>query len=133
VFVVATCNDATQLPPEFLRKGRFDEIFFVDLPSAGERARIFEAHIAARKRDPAAFDLGALAEASRGFSGAEIEQAVVAALHGAYARGGDLTTEEVLREIRATNPLSATRAEDVAALRAWARARAVPAGEGPEA
>ena len=84
-------------------------------------------HLTHRHRDPAAFDLTALAEASDGFSGAEIEQAVVSALYTAFARGAELATEHILEEIKATKPLSVTRAEDVASLREWARGRAVPA------
>jgi len=127
VFLVATCNQITALPPELMRKGRFDEIFFIDLPALDERRQIFTVHLARRHRDPAAFDLTALAEASEGFSGAEIEQAVVSALYTAFARGAELATEHILEEIKATKPLSVTRAEDVEALREWARGRAVPA------
>jgi len=108
-----------------MRKGRFDEIFFIDLPSADERRQIFGIHLTRRHRDPAGFDLGALAAASEGFSGAEIEQAVVAALYTAFARHAELSTEHILDEIKATKPLSVTRAEEVADLREWARGRAV--------
>jgi SpoVK/Ycf46/Vps4 family AAA+-type ATPase len=127
VFVVATCNQIAALPPELMRKGRFDEIFFIDLPGSKERVEIFALHLQKRKRDPAAFDLAALAEASEGFSGAEIEQAVVSALYHAFSRGTDLDTLLLLEELKATAPLSVTREEDVAALRAWARGRTVPA------
>jgi SpoVK/Ycf46/Vps4 family AAA+-type ATPase len=127
VFLVATCNQITALPPELMRKGRFDEIFFIDLPGVDERREIFSIHLARRHRDPAAFDLGALATASEGFSGAEIEQAVVAALYTAFARRVELSTEHILDEIKATKPLSVTRAEEVEELREWARGRAVPA------
>jgi len=127
VFVVATCNQIEALPPELIRKGRFDEIFFIDLPRHDERKEIFTAHLKKRKRDPAAFDLDALAHASEGFSGAEIEQAVVSALYTAFAHGADLHTPLVLDEIKATRPLSVTRHEEVAALRAWAQDRTVPA------
>jgi SpoVK/Ycf46/Vps4 family AAA+-type ATPase len=126
-FLVATANDVAKLPPELLRKGRFDEIFFVDLPGEPERRDIFRMQIRRRKRDPGAFDLGALAAASEGFSGAEIEAAVVATLYDAYAVGAEITTERVLAELERTMPLSRTRAEDVERLRAWARDRAVPA------
>jgi len=127
VFVVATCNDVETLPPEFMRRGRFDEVFFVDLPDAAERAAILTVQLRRRGRDPEAFDVAALVRATEGFSGAEIEGAVVAALYRAYADGGELTTEVVLAEVRATAPLSRTRAEDVARLQVWARGRAVPA------
>ncbi len=127
VFVVATCNQIAQLPPELTRKGRFDEIFFLDLPDRAERREIFAIHLAKRKRDPARFDLAALAEASEGFSGAEIEQAVVSALYTAFSRSSDLETGLVLEELRSTRPLSVTRQEELAALRDWARGRTVSA------
>ncbi|MEZ4254123.1 MAG: AAA family ATPase [Polyangiales bacterium] len=127
VFVIATANDISRLPPEFLRKGRFDEIFFVDLPVADVRKQIFGVHLAKRGRPPGAFDLEALATATEGFSGSEIEQAVVAALYTAFSDTGELTTEGLLREIAETRPLSVTMREKVEALRAWARERAVPA------
>jgi len=127
VFLVATCNQITALPPELMRKGRFDEIFFIDLPGADERRQIFAIHLTRRHRDPKGFDLDALASASEGFSGAEIEQAVVAALYTAFARRTELSTEHILEEIKATKPLSVTRAEEIEALREWAQGRAVPA------
>lgn len=127
VFVIATSNDVTSLPPEFLRKGRFDEIFFVDLPGAPERAEIFRIHLARRGRDPGAFEAAELAEASDGFTGAEIEAAVVGALYRAFAGGSELTTAEVLAELEATIPLSVSRAEDIDRLRAWAGEHAVAA------
>jgi AAA+ superfamily predicted ATPase len=127
VFVVATANDIEALPPELLRKGRFDEIFFVDLPSPDVRKEIFTIHLKKRKRDPKKFDLEALAEASEGYSGSEIEQAVVSALHGAYADKADLNTERILSALRASPPLSVTLAEKVQCLRAWAEDRCVPA------
>lgn len=127
VFVVATANDVSRLPPELLRKGRFDEVFFVDLPDAEARVRILEMHLRRRKVDPSAWDLAALAGAAEGYSGAEIEQAVVSALYTAVAQGGALTQPLVADELARTVPLSRTRAEDVAALREWARDRAVPA------
>lgn len=128
IFIVATCNSATALPPELMRKGRFDEIFFVDLPANHDRAAIFAAHLAARQRIASDFDLEALAAAADGFSGAEIEAVVVAALYAAFAAGTALTTAHLEAEISATVPLAVTRAEAVAELRAWARGRAVPAG-----
>ena len=127
VFVVATCNEITALPPELMRKGRFDELFFIDLPGPKERQDIFALHLKKRKRDPGAFDLDALAEASAGFSGAEIEQAVVSALYNAFSLGTELDTAHLLEELKATTALSVTRREEVGALRAWARGRTVPA------
>jgi hypothetical protein len=127
VFVVATSNAIDQLPPEMIRKGRFDEIFFIDLPTAAERKDIFAIHLGKRERDPARFDLDALAAAADGFSGAEIEQAVVSALYTAFAASSEVTTEILVGELRATRPLSVTRREDIAELRAWAADRAVPA------
>jgi SpoVK/Ycf46/Vps4 family AAA+-type ATPase len=127
VFLVATSNDVSHLPPEFLRKGRFDEIFFVDLPGEPEREAIFSSHLAKRHRDPTKFDLKALGAASVGFSGAEIEAAVVGALYRAFADGKEITTDSIVAEVNGTVPLSRSRAEDIAALRAWASQRAVPA------
>ncbi|MBL8962975.1 MAG: AAA family ATPase [Phycisphaerae bacterium] len=127
VFLVATANNIEALPPELLRKGRFDEIFFVDLPSPDARARIFHIHLARRGRDPSAFDLSALARASHGFSGAEIEQAITSALHEAFSRGGELTTQGIADSIAGSPPLSVTMAEHIADLRAWSRGRCVPA------
>jgi len=127
VFVVATANDISALPPELVRKGRFDEIFFIDLPSPETRRQIFAIHLAARRRDPAGFDLEELAAASAGFSGAEIEQAVVGALYSAFSDRGPLTTDHVLEELTATRPLSVTMSEKVEALRSWASGRTVPA------
>lgn len=127
VFIVATSNDVSALPPELLRKGRFDEVFFVDLPGPEEREQIFSLQLSAHERVPSSFDLRALADAADGFSGAEIEASVVGALYRAYAAGGELTTTEILDELAATVPLSRTRVEDVARLRAWAASRAVPA------
>ncbi|MGH2723484.1 MAG: AAA family ATPase [Actinomycetota bacterium] len=127
VFVVATSNDVTALPPEFSRKGRFDEVFFVDLPSAGQRAEVFGLQLARRGREPEGFDLPRLAEATDGFSGAEIEAAVVGALYRAYAEGAELSSDGILEEVRATVPLSRSRAEAIARLRGWARSHAVAA------
>lgn len=126
VFVVGAANDIQRMPPELLRKGRFDEIFFVDLPTAEERANIFSIHLRLRKQDPAFFDLPGLAVASDGFSGAEIEQAVIAALYRTLHAGQSLTTDGVLESIGATVPLSVSRREDIAQLRATARERFTP-------
>ena len=127
VFVVATSNNINELPPELTRKGRFDEIFFVDLPTPAERREIFAVHLEKRKRNPALFDLDALAAASEGFTGAEIEQAVVSALYTAFSKGMEVTSAIIAAELSATRPLSVTRAEEVAALRDWARDRRVTA------
>ena len=127
VFLVATANDIAALPPELLRKGRFDEIFFVDLPDLEARHAILRLHLAKRERDPAGFDLDALAEASAGYSGAEIEQGIVSALHEAYAGREELTTAHVLASLQGSPPLSVTMAERIAELRAWAQGRCVPA------
>jgi SpoVK/Ycf46/Vps4 family AAA+-type ATPase len=127
VFVAATCNNVEQLPPELIRKGRFDEIFFVDLPTGAERTSIFELHLKKRKLDPTAFDLKTLVTASIGYSGAEIEAAVQSAQYAAFAEKQPVTTERISTEIKSTVPLSRARAEDVERLRTWARERAVPA------
>jgi SpoVK/Ycf46/Vps4 family AAA+-type ATPase len=110
-----------------LRKGRFDEIFFVDLPRLEARMQIFQIHLKKRKRDPAKFDLPTLAEAADGFSGAEIEQAIASALYEAFAAKGELKTEHILSAMKASPPLSVTMAEKVAELREWAADRCVPA------
>ncbi len=128
VFVIATANNVTQLPPELLRKGRFDEIFFVDLPAAAERRDILAIHLALRKRDPKGFDLRTLAAACEGFSGAELEQGVVAGLFAAFEAGRDLETRDVLKALMETVPLSATMREPIEAMRQWAKGRARPAG-----
>jgi SpoVK/Ycf46/Vps4 family AAA+-type ATPase len=127
VFVVATANDVSRLPPEFLRKGRFDETFFVDLPDAEARVEILAIHLRRRNQDPAAFDLPVVVTATRGFSGAEIEQVIVSALYAAFAADAPLTTPQLLREAAATRPLAVMMAEKIAALREWAEGRTVPA------
>lgn len=126
VFIAATANGLSSIPPELLRKGRFDEIFFIDLPNPEARREIFTIHLRLRKQDPQTFDLEALAQAAEGFSGAEIEQAVVASLYGLLAEGAPhLTDERLLAEIRATVPLARARAEEIAELRETARERFV--------
>jgi SpoVK/Ycf46/Vps4 family AAA+-type ATPase len=127
VFVVATANRIEGLPPELLRKGRFDEIFFIDLPAAPERREIFEIHVARRGRDPARFDLDGLAARSEGFSGAEIEQVVIAGLYEAFAEGTDLAQADLDRAIAESLPLSTTMREEIARVREWARTRTRPA------
>jgi SpoVK/Ycf46/Vps4 family AAA+-type ATPase len=127
VFLIATANDIEALPPELLRKGRFDEIFFVDLPSLEARHAIVSIHLKKRKRDPKKFDVAGLAEASDGFSGAEIEQAIISALHDAFAAGRELQNDDILATLRSSPPLSVTMRERIDALRAWADGRCVPA------
>ncbi len=127
VFMVATANDIEALPPELIRKGRFDEIFFVDLPQPEIRGEILSIHLTRRRYDPRIFDVVKLAAASEGFSGAEIEQAIVSALYEAHAAQQPLSTEHVLAEMQRTRPLSVVMAEKTAALRAWAAERTVPA------
>jgi len=127
VFLVATANQVQQLPAELLRKGRFDEIFFVDLPQAASRAQIFSIHLAKRDLKPADFDVAALAATCDGFSGAEIEQAIVSALYAANADNSTITQSHIERALRETRPLSVLMAEQVAALRAWAQERTVSA------
>ena len=127
VFVVATANDVSMLPPELLRKGRFDEIFFVDLPVLTERKEIFNVHLAKRKMDPSQFDLDALARTSVGYSGAEIEEAIISAMFDIFYEKQKLTTERLLQSLRQTVPLSKTMSEDVENLRKWATGRARPA------
>ena len=127
VFIVATANDIEGLPPELIRKGRLDEIFFVDLPSPEERAQIFELHLARRKADLIHFDLSKLVERSDGFSGAEIEQAVIAALYLARQEDAPLCTDHVVEELAATRPLSVVMDERITMLRSWAADRTVMA------
>jgi len=127
VFVVATANNIDRLPAEFLRKGRFDEIFFVDLPEVAIREQIFRIHLERRKQDADTFDLAELAELTEGFSGAEIEQVVISGLYSAFAGGGSLSSETLRAECGATRPLAVTMAERIAGLRRWAEGRAVPA------
>jgi AAA+ superfamily predicted ATPase len=127
VFIVATANDVSRLPAEFLRKGRFDEVFFVDLPDAEARRAIFEIHLRKRGKDPAKLPLDRLVEAAQQFSGAEIEQVIVSALYTAFAENKDVDGALVLSEIAATRPLAHTMAERVTALRDWARERTVAA------
>jgi SpoVK/Ycf46/Vps4 family AAA+-type ATPase len=127
VFVAATCNNVNALPPELIRKGRFDELFFVDLPNQSERKQIFAIQLKRRERNCADFDLERIAAASQGFSGAEIDAAVQAALYAAYSGKQSLTTQVLLDVLQQTVPLSITRAEEIQAQRTWARERAVPA------
>lgn len=127
VFVLATANNISQLPPELLRKGRLDEIFFVDLPNADERRQIVDIHLRKRGRDPGAFDLPAVVESTEGFSGAEIEEAVISALYDVFYLEKELETADILKAVRETVPLSRTMAEGISGLRSWAEGRARPA------
>ncbi len=127
VFVMATANRVERLPGEFLRKGRFDEIFFVDLPTPEERKDIFQIHLSKRRRETARFDLDQLANVCDGYSGAEIEQALVAAMYEAFAQDREFTQLDIIAAVKATLPLSKTMTEQVTALRDWARQRARPA------
>lgn len=127
VFVTATANDIQALPPELLRKGRLDEIFFVDLPGPEARRQILEIHLRRRDCDPGTIDLDELVEHSAGFTGAEIEQAVVSARYAAANRNAAVDTEALRRALDSTVPLSVTMAEPMARLREWARERTVPA------
>ena len=126
VFVVATANDITRLPPELVRKGRFDEIFFVDLPAPQNRRDILNIHLQKRCLKPAAFDLDALAKATEGFSGSEIEQAIVSAMYTAHAQNRSVSRADLLAEIQQTRPLSVVMAEKVDEIREWANGRTVP-------
>jgi AAA+ superfamily predicted ATPase len=127
VFVVATANDISQLPPEFLRKGRFDELFFIDLPSREEREAIWRIQIAKYSRDPGGFDLAALAQATEGWTGSEIEQAFIDALYDAFSRGEEPTDLSIALQLGQLVPLSQLMAEQIGALRQWAKGRARPA------
>jgi len=128
VFLVATANSVAELPPEMMRKGRVDEVFFVDLPEAPARKEIFRLHLSRRGEDPARFDLDGLARESKGFSGAEIEQAIVSALYEARSGRFPLDTNAILVTMRSTRPLSVLRSESIDSLRSWAAGRCVLAG-----
>jgi len=129
VFVAATCNNVSALPPELIRKGRFDELFFVDLPNQAERKQIFALELLRRNRHPGEFDLDQVATVARGYSGAEIEAAVQTALYAAFSSKQPLATSLLIDALARTVPLSTTRAEEIQELRDWARARAVPASD----
>jgi AAA+ superfamily predicted ATPase len=124
VFVVATANDVQVLPPELLRKGRFDEIFFVDLPDPHERLEILEIHMAARQRDPHAYDLTQIVEETERFSGAELEQLIVSGMYTAFAEERPLAFEDLLEAAQETVPLAVTMDDHIKSLREWARPRA---------
>lgn len=124
VFVVATCNNVKELPPELLRKGRFDEIFFVDLPSKEERRDIFRIHLEKRHRDPEKFDLEKLAEKTKDFAGSELEEIIVSALYDAFDEGRDMTQEDLEKTAAGMIPLSKTMGEQIKSIREWAKIRA---------
>ena len=128
VFVVATANDVTSLPPEMLRKGRFDELFFVDLPTVFERIEILKIHIARLGRSPENFELDQIAKASKNFSGAELESVVIESLYKGFYADREPTTEDMLAAVETTVPLHDTMKENITQLRSWASGRAVPAG-----
>ncbi len=132
VFIIATANNISALPPELLRKGRLDEIFFVDLPCASERKEIFKIHLKKRGAAPEKFDLNSLISASEGFSGAEIEQAVISALFEAFYKNEALGCDHLSKALNQTVPLSKTMKEDIDALRGWALCRAVMASKPSE-
>jgi len=132
VFLIATANDISALPPELLRKGRFDEIFFLDLPSQRERMEIFKIHLQQRGRDPQSFDVKLLADLSKGFSGAEIEQVVISALYDSFDSRRELQNQDLINTIRQSVPLSHTMREAIDALRQWAQTRARPASGDPQ-
>lgn len=127
VFVVATANDINLLPPELVRKGRFDEIFFVDLPKLSVREAIIGIHLRNRDQKLGSFDIKKLAAATEGFSGAEIEQMVVSALYAAHAQKSNLSTAHLLEEVKRTRPLSVVMQEKIDTLRLWAAERTVAA------
>ena len=129
MFVIATANTVTSLPPELIRKGRWDEIFFLDLPGLGERHSIIKIHLEVRHRHPEDFNIPLLAEKCEGYSGAEIEQAIISGLHDAFDENRPLSTEDILRNIISQVPLSTTMAEQVQALRTWSLTRARSASQ----
>jgi SpoVK/Ycf46/Vps4 family AAA+-type ATPase len=131
VFVICTANDLSHLPPELLRKGRLDEIFFVDLPTIEERIEILKIHINKRGRDASKFDLDMLARSSDGFSGAEIEEAIISALFDAFSEQIDLQTEHIKASLAETVPLSKTMSEEINRLKSWANGRARAASGTP--
>jgi SpoVK/Ycf46/Vps4 family AAA+-type ATPase len=127
IFLIATANNIARLPPELMRKGRFDEVFFVDLPGAQDCETIFSIHLQKRRRDKSQFDMARLVAAAQGFTGAEIEQAVISGLYAAFAEKSECSTEHILAAMKATHPLSVLMRESVDELRAWAQGRCVPA------
>lgn len=125
-FIAATANDIYRLPPEFLRKGRFDEIFFVDLPNEESRKQLLMIHLKKRELKPEDFDLKEIIEITEGFSGAEIEQAIIAALYRASTEKEVISTKHIIEQVNSTKPLSVLKKEEIFALRAWAKERTIP-------
>ncbi len=125
-FIAATANDVSRLPPEFLRKGRFDEIFFVDLPHKKSRKKLLEIHLKKRELNPKNFNLEKITLSTIGFSGAEIEQAIIAALYRASTEESKISTNHILEQIKSTKPLSILKKEEIFALRNWAKERTIP-------
>jgi SpoVK/Ycf46/Vps4 family AAA+-type ATPase len=133
-FVVATANDITKLPAELLRKGRFDEVFFLDLPNQAERKEIFAVHLTKRGRIPGKFDLDLLAQTANGYVGSEIEQAIIDALFTAFNEGRrDLKTDDIVNALKAQVPLSVSQREIIESLRQWFRDGRARAASGSEA
>lgn len=127
VFVLATANNIENLPAELLRKGRFDEIFFIDLPVSEERKDIFSIHLKKRRRNPEMFNIDLFSEKAKGFTGSEIEQLIISGLYHAFDKDRDLIDDDILFEIQETVPSSVTFRERIDSLRDWAKNRARPA------
>lgn len=125
IFMIATANDISALPPELMRKGRFDEVFFIDLPNPAARRQIFSIHLKRRGRNPEKFDLDELSDASKDLTGSEIEQAVVSGLFHAFTAGRELQTGDIIKAVAGTRPLAALMAERIDDLRAWASRRCI--------
>jgi len=126
-FLAATANDIYRLPPEFLRKGRFDELFFVDLPDAESKEQLFKIHLQKRGLNPEDFDLKKLVDIAVDFSGAEIEQAIISALYKASSEKAAISTKHIVEEIKSTKPLAVLKEEEITTLRVWAKERTIPA------
>jgi SpoVK/Ycf46/Vps4 family AAA+-type ATPase len=127
IFIIATANDISSLPPELMRKGRFDEVFFIDVPTPAARKRILEIHLTRRKRDPNDFDLDSLVDITEQFTGSELEQVVVSGLFNAFTEKVDLSSQHLAAAIQETRPLAVLMAEDIQQIRDWAANRCVSA------
>ena len=127
IFIIATANDISSLPPELMRKGRFDEVFFIDVPTPAARKRILEIHLARRRKNPKDFDLDQLVDITKDFTGSELEQVIVSGMFQAFTEKADLTEKHLAAAIRETRPLAVLMAEDIHRLRAWAAERCVSA------